>query len=170
MFPARFERWLKTSKMRPPRNWCRIFTTCETHSNGTLRLPRNLVSSHVVRRRFFFAMLKNVHYAKAAFTKSPTHSPHPPKPVSVVNQTQPECYPQLKNFSDSLSGFFAHEYFKSRAILKKYHCSRKVLFFVLQKWRLLHTHTLKNRYEGVNPLKLPLLSSSGYATGIIPYA
>ena len=41
-----------------------------------------------------------------------------------------------------LSGFFAHEYFKSRALRAK-------------TWRLLHTHTLKNRYERVNPLKLP---------------
>ena len=31
----------------------------------------------------------------------------------------------------------------------------KAAHYVQKTKRLLHTHTLKNRYEGVNPLKLP---------------
>jgi len=71
------------------------------------------------RTAIFFAMLKSVHYAKVTFTKSPTLSPRPPT-IYVKLLLQPKRYPQLKSF-DSLSGFFAHEYFKSRALRAKKH-------------------------------------------------
>ena len=138
--------------MRPLRNWCRIFTACEAPC-GTLRLPRKLVHITTPDGDFFSLSSKTFTPLKLRSLNRLLLSPRPP-PKYVKLLLQPKRYPQPKIF-DPLSGFFAHEYFKSRAILKKYHCSRKVLFFVLQKWRLLHTHTLKNRYEGVNPLKLP---------------
>ena len=81
--------------------------------SGTLRLPRNLVHVSLPDGDFFSLRSKT-------FTTLKLRS---------LNRLRSALAPHPKDkIFDSLNGFFAHEYFKSRAILKKYHCSRKVLF------------------------------------------
>ena len=90
------------------------------HPTGTLTLASQPCSRHVARRRFFFAMLKNVHYACAPFTKSPIAQPAPPTqlpPPIIATITFSLQFD--KNFPDFTKGFFAHGHYKSRALRAK---------------------------------------------------
>ena len=75
---------------------------------------------HDARRRFFFAMLKNVHCAKAPFTKSPIAQPAPPTQyVNLIIATVAFSLQFSENFPDFTKGFFAHGHYKSRALRAK---------------------------------------------------
>ena len=84
--------------------------------SGTLRLPRNLVHITTLDGNFFrYAQKRSLRYAP--FTKLPTLSPGTP-PNYHRRKSNQKAIPRRRIF-DSLSGFFAHEYFKSRALRAK---------------------------------------------------
>ena len=143
------------SLLRPLRNWCRIFTAGEAPFQGrSACLATLFISRHQTAIFFRYAQKRSLRYA--TFTKSPNAQPAPPTHITVVNQAKQNVTPSRNKIANLLSGFFAHEYFKSRALRAK------------NKAAFAYPYAQKPLWRGKPPQTPP--KRSGYATGVMPFA
>ena len=127
MFSARFKRRkLFRALLAPPSRLasgencglqlCTALRLCTPTGQGAFEPCFHLVA----RRRFFFAKLKSVHYATLRSLNRLLLSPRPPpNTLSYCRDRNQNVTPSRNKIANPLSGFLAHEYFKSRALRAK---------------------------------------------------
>ena len=88
--------------------------------SGTLRLPRNLVHITTPDGDFFSRCSKAFTTLKLRSLNRLMLSPRPPpNTLSYCHDRNQNVTPSRNKIANPLSGFFAHEYFKSRALRAK---------------------------------------------------